>query len=175
MSRVQQASKRKPRSKAIPLLGAAGVSLSLASGASADIGVPAADMPTRNTGVHHEITLGEEEISDVSLATFYIFDKETESLLRRGLKLAAGGGCGSHGCGACAASGGGCAARSCAASGGGCAASGGGDAARGCAGRGCRGCACGGGIWVGACGGCAADYGSCWQWDPVQGWIYVCD
>ena len=31
---------------------------------------------TPNTGDGHEITLGEEEISDVTLATFYVFDKE---------------------------------------------------------------------------------------------------
>ena len=47
-------------------MGAAGLSLSLASGASAATVGPAA----------HEITLGEEEISDVTLATFYVFDKE---------------------------------------------------------------------------------------------------
>jgi hypothetical protein len=33
-------------------------------------------MPTRNTAASHEITFGEEEIADVSLATFYVFDKE---------------------------------------------------------------------------------------------------
>jgi hypothetical protein len=67
MSRAKQASKRKRRSKAVPVLGAAGLSLALASGASAATGGPAADMLTRNTGVCHEITLGEEEIFDVSL------------------------------------------------------------------------------------------------------------
>jgi hypothetical protein len=42
-----------------------------------------ADMPTaRNTAFNHEITLGEEEISDVSLATFYVFDKENAGTLR---------------------------------------------------------------------------------------------
>ena len=29
-----------------------------------------------STSQRHEILLGEEEISDVSLATFYVFDKE---------------------------------------------------------------------------------------------------
>jgi hypothetical protein len=58
------------------LLGAAGLSLSLASGASAATEVPTADTPTQNTAVSHEITFGEEEIADVSLATFYVFDKE---------------------------------------------------------------------------------------------------
>ncbi|MGB6767224.1 MAG: hypothetical protein WBE50_03895 [Methyloceanibacter sp.] len=51
------------------------MSLSLASG-SAATGVPATDMPTQNTAASHEITFGEEEIADVSLATFYVFDKE---------------------------------------------------------------------------------------------------
>ena len=76
MSHTKQASKRKHRACAVPLLGAAGLSLSLASGAPAATEGPAADIPTQNTGVSHDITLGEEEISDVSLATFYVFDKE---------------------------------------------------------------------------------------------------
>jgi hypothetical protein len=46
-----------------------------------------------------KITLSEEEISDVSLATFYIFDKENAGTFRRGVRLAAGGGCG--GCAGC--------------------------------------------------------------------------
>jgi hypothetical protein len=33
-------------------------------------------MSTSNTGDGSRVTLGEEEISDVSLATFYVFDKE---------------------------------------------------------------------------------------------------
>ena len=54
-----------PKRKVVPVLGAAGLSLSLAGGASAATGGPAADMLTRNTGVTHEITLREEEVSDV--------------------------------------------------------------------------------------------------------------
>jgi hypothetical protein len=56
-------------------------------------------MPTPNTGMSHEITLCEEEISDVSLATFYVFDNENAGTLRRGVKIAAGGcgGCGGGG------------------------------------------------------------------------------
>jgi len=81
------------------VLGAAGLSLSLASGAAAGIGARAADMPARNAGVSHEITLHEEEISDVSLATFYILDKENGGTFRRGVQLALGGGCGCSGCG----------------------------------------------------------------------------
>ena len=101
MSHAKQASTKRKRSiNAVPVLSAAGLSLSLASGASAAIGRPAADMPTPKTGMSHEITLCEEEISDVSLATFYVFDNENAGTFRRRIKLAAGGcGCGCGGCG----------------------------------------------------------------------------
>jgi hypothetical protein len=93
MLHAKQASKRRRRSKAAPFLGAAGLSLSLVSG----ISVAAADVLTRSTGVNHEITLCEEEVSDVSLATFHVFDNEKSRTFRRGVKFAAGGcGCG-HG------------------------------------------------------------------------------
>jgi len=98
---AKQASKRKRRGKAVPVLGAAGLSLSLASGASAATSGSTADMLTRNTGVSHQITLCEEEIFDVSLATFYVFDKENAGTFRRGARLAAGGCCGGGGCGGC--------------------------------------------------------------------------
>jgi len=78
----------KAQLNAVPVLSAAGLSLSLASGASAAIGRPAADMPTPKTGISHEITLCEEEISDVSLATFYVFDNENAGTFRRRMKLA---------------------------------------------------------------------------------------
>jgi hypothetical protein len=80
VSNAKQTSKRKHRACAVPLLGAAGLSLSLASGAPAATEGPVADIPTQNTGVSHDITLGEEEISDVSLATFYVFDKENAGI-----------------------------------------------------------------------------------------------
>ena len=94
MSHRKQPSKR----KLAPALGAAGLSLSLAGGVSAASAAPTADIQTQNTKVSHEITLYEEEISDVSLGTFYVFDKE-KSGTYRGLKLAGcmgsmGGGCG---------------------------------------------------------------------------------
>ena len=94
MSHATHGSKPKRRSKALPVLGAAGLSLSLASGASAVTGQPAA-MLTRNTEVSHKITLREEDVSDVSLATFYVFDKENPGTFRRGVRFAvgAGGGC----------------------------------------------------------------------------------
>jgi hypothetical protein len=59
----------------MPALGA-GLSLTLASEAALAATAPALDTMTRNAGVNHEIILREEEISDVSLATFYVFDKE---------------------------------------------------------------------------------------------------
>ena len=170
MARTKQGSKRKRRRTAL-VLGAAGVSLTMAGGASAT--APTTNLPSQDTTPG--IVLAEEEISEVSLATFYVFDRESESPLRRGLRLAAGRGCGGGGCGGgghgCAA--GGCAAHGCA---------GHGCAGRGCAGRGGRGCrGCGGGcgcagFWIGGCWGCAGgDYTNCWQWDPASGqWISVC-
>jgi hypothetical protein len=95
--------------KALPVLGAARLSLSLAGAASAAaIGGPTTDMLTRNAGVSHEINLSEEEIADVSLATFYVVDNEGAATSGRGARLAMGcGGCGG-GCGGC----GGCSSNS---------------------------------------------------------------
>src|SRR5579883_2024542 len=126
MPHAKQASKRRHRSKAAPVLGAAGLSLSIAGGASATTGGAAVQMPTpQNLVPSHHIMLGEEEMSDVSLGTFYVFDKEHGGTLDPNIQLAAGGcGCG-HGGGGCGHGCGGC-------------------------GFGCRGCGCG----FGGCGGC---------------------
>jgi len=91
----------KRRSKALPALGFAGMSLSMASGACASTSEASAN--TSPPSQKHEIFLGEEEISDVSLATFYVFDKENAGPppLFQKLRLAAGGGAGcgcSFGC-----------------------------------------------------------------------------
>src|SRR6478736_4306817 len=109
MPQAKKPPKRKHRACAVPLLGAAGLSLSLASGASAATEVPAADMSTQNTAASHEITFGEEEIADVSLATFYVFDKENPRTLSPGIRLAGHGGGGGGGCGGGGGGGGGCA------------------------------------------------------------------
>lgn len=123
MARAKQASKRNRRSKAVPVLGAAGLSLSLAGGASASTGGPMADVTPQNTAPNHEIFLGDEEISDVSLSTFYVFDKENAAQPALGEKVAAWG-CGR--CGGCRGCGRGC----------------------GCGWRGCWGCGgCGGCCW----------------------------
>jgi hypothetical protein len=88
MSRAKKASQR---SKALPMLGAAGLSLTLASGVCAAANGPAQDTSARNTAVSREITLRDEEVSDVSLATFHVFDKESQAGER--LACGCGGGC----------------------------------------------------------------------------------
>jgi hypothetical protein len=166
MPRAKQASKRKAGTKAVPVLGAAGLSLSLAGGASAAASGPAADMVTlKNTTQLHEITLAEEEISDVSLATFYVFDKENTGALESGIQLARGGGGGGGGCGGCRGGGGGGRAGGGGGGGGGgglgCrVGGGGGGGCRGCRGCGGRGCGIGGCGW--GCGGCGCT--CCLSW-----------
>jgi hypothetical protein len=157
MPQARRASKGKRPSKAISVLGIAGVSLAASTGGSpADM--PTASLAAPTAGSETNIlwqdmtlfqvpTLDEEEISDVSLATFYLFDKENLGDSRSGIQLAAfRGGCGcGHGCGG--------GFRGC------------GGGFRGCGVGGCRGCrGCGVGFrgcgW-GGCGGC----GGCgWGW-----------
>jgi hypothetical protein len=98
----------------LPVSGIAGVTLALASGASASTGEATTNIPSISQS--HEIFLGEEEFFDVSLATFYVFDKENTGPppLAQKLRLARRGrGCGcGHGyvrggaCGGCGGGGG---------------------------------------------------------------------
>src|SRR5215469_2244040 len=74
---------RKGRRKAVTVLGVAGA-LSLVGGASGAAVGPPSDTLTANTTV----TLYEEEISDVSLSTFYVFDHENAGARRPSLRLA---------------------------------------------------------------------------------------
>ena len=94
MSRVKQASKQKRTTKAaaVKVLGAAGLSFSLVGSASAST-MPTAGIPqSDNTSPNQRFVLSEEEMADVSLATFYVFDKEN---VGSGVQLARGcGGCG---------------------------------------------------------------------------------
>src|SRR5215475_3239997 len=83
MSHGWRNSKQKSRTKAVTALGVAGA-LSLAGGASGAAVGPPGDTLTANTAV----TLYEEEISDVSLSTFYVFDHENVGARRPGLQLA---------------------------------------------------------------------------------------
>ena len=84
-------------------VGAAGLSLTLAGGASAAITQPTADMTARQAPVTQEITLAEEELSGVSLATFHVFDEENAGKPQHGPRfaMAAGGCAGCAGCGGC--------------------------------------------------------------------------
>ena len=108
MPQTKHASKRKRPKEALPVLGVVGVSLSLAGGAAAATGGAAGDvpsMPSRVTAPPHQITLNEEEISDVSLGTFFVFDKEIAATPRLGVKFAR---CRCGGCGGCRGCGRGC-------------------------------------------------------------------
>ena len=73
MAHAKRASRRNGRR----LGAAAGMSLAMGGGAVA--AAPTTNVPSEDTAPRPVITLGEEEISDVSLATFYVFDKENES------------------------------------------------------------------------------------------------
>jgi hypothetical protein len=84
MSHSKPISKAKGRRRAVTALGVAGA-LSLAGGASASIAT--GGIATQNTA---PVILAEEEISDVSLATFYVFDKENAGSSRHGVRLACG-------------------------------------------------------------------------------------
>ena len=115
MARAKNNSKRNSRNRAAPALGIAGVSLAMAGGASASTAGSAVDVPVQNTATHHELFLGEEEISDVNLSTFYVFDHENDATLKAGVKTAWWGcrcgcargcrcgwrRCGGCGCGGC--------------------------------------------------------------------------
>ena len=166
MAQTNKSSKRKRRNKALPVLGAAGLSLSLASTASAVPGGPAVDLATSGNGDGNQVFLGEQEIADVSLATFYVFDKEGDDtsrmvqLVRHGCGGCHGCGGHGHGCGGHAHGCGGC--------------------HHGCGCHGCGGCrhGCGGcgcvsiGVGCGGCGGCGGYYRSgYWCWiNGVRTW-----
>jgi hypothetical protein len=129
MPRVKQAAKhaRTTKAAAVTALGAAGLGLSLAGSASASA-IPTADIPkSGNISPNQRFVLSEEEMADVSLATFHVFDKENVGsnmqlavvVVRRGCRGCGVGwrgcrGCGVgwRGCGGCGGCGvGGCCAR----------------------------------------------------------------
>jgi hypothetical protein len=146
MPQAKRNLKVKRPGKVVSVAGIAGAFL--ASSTSGSV----ADIPPQSTAPFQVLNLGEEEISDVSLATFHFVDGESlETPLPR-VQLArggCGGGCGGHG-GGCGGRGGGC---------------GGGAGFRGCGGHGgCGGCGrgCGRGCGYGGCGG--------WFWGWGCGW-----
>ena len=88
MPRVKQASKQKRTTKAaaVTVLGATGLGFSLLDSASAST-MPAADIAqSDNTPPNQRFVLSEEEMADVSLATFHLLDKES---VGSGVQLAA--------------------------------------------------------------------------------------
>jgi hypothetical protein len=95
VSRAKQTSKRTHRNKAVPVFGAAGLSLTLASGASFANTTPGLDSITRDTAANCEFILREEELFDQSLATFHVFDNEPARPRRAGERRMTfgGGGC----------------------------------------------------------------------------------
>jgi hypothetical protein len=151
MPGIKRASKqnRKTKAAAVTALGAAGLSFSLMGNSTSASTLPAADI-SDNTSPSRRFVLSEEEMNDVSLATFHLFDREN---VEGGVQLARGGCGGCHGCGGCRGCGGGC---------------------RGCAG--CRGCGCGFGGCAGCvgcvgfvgCVGCVACAGCCLSWGACR-------
>jgi hypothetical protein len=127
MPRVKQAAKhaRTTKAAAVTALGAAGLSFSLAGSASASM-IPTADISkSDNISPNQRFVLSEEEMADVSLATFHLFDKENAgsdiqlAWVRgcrgcrvggcRGCRVGGCAGCRVGGCGGCGV--GGCCAR----------------------------------------------------------------
>ena len=129
MPKTKRAPNGKRLKKAVPVVGAVGASVAMAGGAYATgVANSSPDVSSRDTTLGPQINLSEEELSDVSLGTFYVFDKE--GFGKPGQQYAiivACGGCG--GCRGC----GGCGCRAC----------------RACAG--CSGCSCGCCVSWGAC------------------------
>lgn len=124
MPRVKQAAKPKRATKAaaVTALGAAGLGLSLVGSASAST-MPNGDVPqSDNTLPNQRFVLDDEEMADVSLATFHLFDRENVGgdlqlavVVRRGCRGCGGcrgcrgcRGCGWRGCAGCRACGGCC-------------------------------------------------------------------
>jgi len=102
MSQAKRPPKQKRRrraAKVVPILGLAGLSLSLANAASASaVGAPPDALPT-NAGARPLLAFGEEEINDVNLATFYVFDNENAPTLQPRRRIAVMcGGCAGCGC-----------------------------------------------------------------------------
>ena len=177
---------------AVPVWAAAGV---LAMGGGASATAPATDIPSRDSG--KSILLAEQEISDVSLGTFYVFDREREPICPA-VRLAAGRWAAEAAAAEAMAAAAAAEAMVEAAE----------EAAAAVATwaavwlaavaqsrrlrrtpwrlRGLRlcpswvqrlwrGCGFGLGLVIGGCGGCGGGCGTCWQWDPVLlHWVYVC-
>ena len=164
MSGTKREKSRKRLKKVAPVAGVVGASMALAGGTYAmGVADSSADVSARDTTLGPQINLSEEELSDVSLGTFYIFDKEGIGSLgaQYAQRCGAGGRCGGAGVARCG--------------GAGVARCGGAGVAR-CAGvagcRGCRGCSVGGCRACIACAGCSGcSCGCCLSWGAC---VYIC-
>jgi hypothetical protein len=77
--RKQAAGKHSTTKAAAATLGAVGLGLSLTGNVSAST-LPAADVPQSDGNwSDHRLVLNDEEMADVSLATFHLFDKELDT------------------------------------------------------------------------------------------------
>ena len=139
MPQAKRNLKVKRPSKVVSVAGIAGAFLASSTSRSVANVLPQSMAPFQ------VLNLGEEEISDVTLATFHFVDGESPETPLPRVQLARGGGCGGggfRGCGGCAH--GGCAGfRGC---------------GRGCGFGGCGGCAWG---WGCGWGGCCLSWGGC--------------
>ena len=119
MARRKQALRKNSASKAAAAAaaGAVGLGLSLAGSASAS-SLPAADISqTDNHLASQRFVLGEEEMADVGLSTFHLFDKKQGTAGLTQMARGCGGcrgcrgcrGCAARGCGGCGGCGGCCA------------------------------------------------------------------
>src|SRR2546421_13024555 len=81
MPRVKQASKKKRVTKAVPAMGAAGLRFLLMGGAAAAT-LPTAGVKGTPNNNPYQVTLCGEELSDINLATVFVFDKENTGSIR---------------------------------------------------------------------------------------------
>src|SRR5215203_2378700 len=104
--------RRRKRTIAVPLVGAVGASMAVAGGAYATGVVGSPSGPSlKNDVPGPQINLSEEEISDVNLGTFFVFDRENleeygEQYAQRGCSVGvracrACAGCSGCSCGCC--------------------------------------------------------------------------
>ncbi|MGA9268836.1 MAG: hypothetical protein WBV79_20630, partial [Rhodomicrobium sp.] len=90
MSRVKRAKVKRAKT-ALSVFGLAGISLAATAATTSE---SVAGVPSPATVPVQAFAIGEEEISDVTLATFHLFEKESVDQSRSLLQLTRCGGCG---------------------------------------------------------------------------------
>lgn len=104
MPRKKRDTKRTGQRKGRLPLGAVGLALSLTGVTSAESSVPASASVEKPARQEMAVDLYEEEVSDVTIASFYVFDKENPGGLRPDLRrqhMAACRRCRCRGCDGC--------------------------------------------------------------------------